>query len=188
MHEYFGGEKVGYLKKYRINFRDLNIGTHNFTFEIEDRFFANFEKSEIQEGQLESRVTLTKEERLITLDIIIEGEVNVMCDRCLEYFMYPIYFKGILYIKTEEEEEAEEDNDEVIKITPNQSFVNLAQYLYESIHLSLPIKRTHPDDENGNSTCNKEMLELLRQHQKEENKETVDPRWEKLKHINVKRN
>lgn len=177
---------MGYLKKYRINFRDLEIGTHNFTFEIEDRFFANFEKSEIQEGKLESKVELTKEERLITLDIVIEGEVNIMCDRCLEYLMYPIHYKGIIYIKPEEE--VQENNDEVIKITPDQSFVNLAQYFYESIHLALPLKRTHPDDENGNSTCNKEMLELIKQHQKGENEETIDPRWEKLKHINVKRN
>ena len=177
---------MGYLKKYRINFRDLEIGTHNFTFEIEDRFFANFEKSEIQEGKVKTWVELTKEERLMTLDIVIQGEVNVMCDRCLDYFMYPIYFKGTLYVKPEEE--AEEDNDEVIKIAPDDSFINLAQYFYESIHLALPLKRTHPDDENGNSTCNSEMLELLKQHQKEANKETIDPRWEKLKHINVKRN
>ncbi|MFP4620140.1 MAG: YceD family protein [Bacteroidales bacterium] len=177
---------MGYLKKYRLNFRDLETGIHNFAFEIEDRFFANFEKSEIQEGKLKARVELTKEERLITLDIFIDGEVNVMCDRCLDYFMYPIHFKGILYIKPEDE--VQEDNEEVIKITPDQSFVNLAQYLYESIHLTLPLKRTHPDDEKGNSTCNSEMLKLLRQYQREEDEETIDPRWEKLKHINVKRN
>lgn len=177
---------MGYLKKYRINFRDLETGIHNFTFEIEDRFFANFEKSEIQEGKVEARVELTKEERLITLDIVIEGEVNIMCDRCLEYFMHPVHFKGVLYVKPEEE--VQEDNDEVIKIAPDDSFVKLAQYFYESVHLALPLKRIHPDDENGQSTCNKEMLELLKQHQKEENKETIDPRWEKLKHINVKRN
>jgi len=177
---------VGYLKKYRINFSDLEIGTHNFTFEIEDRFFANFEKSEVQEGKLESKVELTKEERLITLDIVIEGEVNIMCDRCLEYFMYPIHYKGILYVKPEEE--VQENNDEVIKITPDQSFVNLAQYFYESIHLALPLKRVHPDDEHGNSTCNKEMLDLLRKHQNTDSEETIDPRWEKLKNLNVKRN
>ncbi|KXB08414.1 hypothetical protein AKJ55_01040, partial [candidate division MSBL1 archaeon SCGC-AAA382M17] len=125
---------MGYLKKYRINFRDLEIGTHNFTFEIEDRFFANFEKSEIQEGTLEARVELTKEERLITIGIVIDGEVNIMCDRCLDYFMYPIHFKGILYVKPEEE--VPEDNDEVIKIALDDSFVNLSQYFYESIHLT----------------------------------------------------
>ncbi len=177
---------MGYLKKYRINFRDLDIGVHNFTFEIEDRFFANFEKSEIQQGKIDVRVVLTKEERLITLNIVMEGEVNVMCDRCLDFFMHPLYFQGTLYVRTEEE--VNEENDEVVKVTPDQSFVSLAQYFYESIHLALPLKRTHPDDENGNSTCNREMLDLLKQHQKAENEEAIDPRWEKLKHINVKRN
>jgi uncharacterized metal-binding protein YceD (DUF177 family) len=177
---------VGYLKKYRIKFRELEIGIHHFSFEIEDRFFAQFEKSEIQEGVLEANVELIKEERLITLNVAIKGEVKVVCDRCLEYFMYPIHFDGTLYVKPEEE--VYEDSDEVIKIAPDDSQVNISQYLYESIHLSLPLKRVHPDDENGNSTCNKEMLDLLKQHQKDESEEHIDPRWEKLKNINVKRN
>jgi uncharacterized metal-binding protein YceD (DUF177 family) len=94
---------VAYIKKYTINFRALETGTYHFTFEIEDQFFAYFEKSEIQKGRLSAAVELIKEERLITLNIEISGEVSVLCDRCLEYFMYPLHFSGNLYIKEEEE-------------------------------------------------------------------------------------
>jgi len=177
---------VGYLKKYRLNFRELDLGRHLFQFDIEDRFFSYFEKSDIQEGTLKARVELLKEERLTTLNVTIRGEVKVTCDRCLDHFMHPVNFTGTLYVKPEEEAWDDKDRVDVILVAADEAEVHLAQYFYESIHLSLPIKRVHPDDEEGNSTCDPEMLELLDQHQDE--KKEIDPRWEKLKNINVKRN
>jgi len=177
---------VGYLKKYRINFRELDLGNHPFSFEMDDRFFSFFEKSEIQQGTLTADVELIKEERLTTLYVRIAGEVSVMCDRCLDYFMHPVDFSGTLYVKPEEDEWEEKDKEEVILVAPDESEVDLAQYFYESIHLSLPLKRVHPDDENGNSTCDQKMLKLLEDHQ-QETKQT-DPRWDKLKDLFVKRN
>ena len=177
---------MGYLKKYRIHFRQLDLGRHHFQFDIEDRFFSFFEKSEIQEGTLTAQVELLKEERLTTLNVTIEGEVKVKCDRCLDYFMHPLNFSGTLYLKPEEEAWDDKDRVDVILVAADESEVQLAQYFYESILLSLPLKRVHPDDEEGNSTCDPEMLELLDQHQDEE--QEIDPRWEKLKNIHVKRN
>ncbi|MBS3806012.1 MAG: DUF177 domain-containing protein [Bacteroidales bacterium] len=178
---------MGYLKKYRVNFRELDLGHHRFSFEIDDRFFSWFEKSEIQQGSLTAAVELIKEERLTTLHVKLLGEVSVRCDRCLDYFMHPVEFTGTLYVKPEEDEWEEKGKEEVILVSPDQSEVDLAQYFYESIHLSLPLKRVHPDDENGNSTCDQDMLKLLEAHQREEQNET-DPRWDKLKNLFVKRN
>jgi uncharacterized metal-binding protein YceD (DUF177 family) len=45
----------------------------------------------------------------------------------------------------------------------------------------------HPDDENGNSTCDSEMLNLLdSMQQKEHDENEIDPRWEKLKELKIK--
>jgi uncharacterized metal-binding protein YceD (DUF177 family) len=172
---------VGYLKKYSINFKELELGEHNFEFKIADAFFEHFEKTEIHEGNLDINVQLFKEERLITLNITIEGAVNVMCDRCLDYFKYPINYEGILYLNLRPD--FEEDRVDVINIEEDQGKINLAQHFYENIHLSLPLKRVHPDDENGVSMCNQEMLKLIEKYQKEEDEESIDPRWEKLRDI-----
>lgn len=177
---------MGYLKKYKINYRELDLGQHHFSFDVDDRFFSHFEKTEITEGSLKAEVELVKEERLVTLYIDIQGEVKVMCDRCLDDFMHPVEFEGTLYIKAEEDQWEEKDREEVILVTPDESEVDLSQYFYESIHLALPLKRVHPPDENGNSTCDSEMLRLLEEHQQSDDE--IDPRWEKLKNINVKRN
>jgi len=177
---------VGNLKQYTIEFRELELGEHNFEFKINNAFFEHFEKSEVQEGDLTANVRLLKEKRLITLNIFIEGNVSVMCDRCLEYFDYPIQYEGILYLNLNPD--FEEDRMDMINIKEDQGKINLAQRFYENIHLSLPLKRVHPDDEDGNPTCNQEMLKLLEKYKQGEDDDSIDPRWEKLKNIFVKRN
>ena len=44
------------------------------------------------------------------------------------------------------------------------------------------MQHIHPDDANGNSTCDPEMLRLLKQHQEAEpeGEQPIDPRWSKL--------
>jgi uncharacterized metal-binding protein YceD (DUF177 family) len=177
---------VGYLKKYKLRFKELDIGEHQFDYDIDHLFFAEFEKTEIEEGTLKADVNLLKEERMITLRINIKGDVQIMCDRCLEYFAFPIDFEGKIYIKPQSE--VEEEKLDTIGVEEDETEINLAQYFYESIHLMLPLKRVHPDDENGNSTCNEEMLELIEKYKKGEDEDSIDPRWEKLKNLFVERN
>ncbi len=174
------------MKKYKIRFKELELGEYNFDFGIDKLFFDEFEKSEIKEGKLTAIVNLLKEERNITLDISIDGVVNIICDRCLEYFEFPVHFTGKLYIKPNTD--IKEEKDFIIGIEEDDTEINLSQYFYESIHLSLPLKRVHPDDKDGNSTCDAEMLKLLEKHKKDQDSESIDPRWEKLKNLNVERN
>jgi len=174
---------VDYLSKYKINHKELELGNYQYQFSIDDKFFESFEKSEIQSGELEAKVDLTKESRVITLDISIQGTVKVQCDRCLDFFDFKIDYNGKLYVK----HEGTADSEDVIIVLSDEPDINLAQYFYESIHLTLPLKRIHPDDEDGNSTCNQDMLDLLEQY-KQEDKDKTDPRWDKLKNLFVKRN
>ncbi|MFP4041969.1 MAG: YceD family protein [Bacteroidales bacterium] len=177
---------MGYLKKYTVRFRELDPGEHWFNFEINNQFFSEFEKSEINEGNLNAEIKLLKEERVITLDIAIKGNVMIMCDRCLDYFAFPVNFEGRLYIK--QKHEAEKNRTDIFGVTEDETEINLSQYFYESIHLSLPLKRVHPDDEDGNSTCDESMLELLKKYSKSEEDDNIDPRWNDLKNLFVERN
>jgi len=60
--------------------------------------------------------------------------------------------------------------------------LDLQQHFYEYIHLALPIKRVHPDDQSGNSTCDPVMLKKLKELIVEEKYEN-DPRWDELKRL-----
>ena len=48
--------------------------------------------------------------------------------------------------------------------------------------LALPIKRVHPDDKNGKSTCDPVMLKKLEELIIDEETDT-DPRWDELKKL-----
>jgi uncharacterized metal-binding protein YceD (DUF177 family) len=60
--------------------------------------------------------------------------------------------------------------------------IDIKQHLYEFIHLALPIKRVHPDDASGNSTCDPVMLEKLHEMSIEDEK-INDSRWDDLKKL-----
>jgi len=170
---------VNVLSKYEIAFFGLKDGKHEFDFEITKEFFECFAKSEIEEGNLEVKVILNKKPRLLELNIGIDGDVQVMCDRCLEIFDMPLKYRGDLYVKFGES--YEEIDEKVIVLKENAHQLNLSQFLYEYIHLSIPYRRVHPGDENGSSTCNIDMLSQIQEHSFEEEKhEDIDPRWKGL--------
>ena len=69
-------------------------------------------------------------------------------------------------------------------VSPDEDQIDIRHYVYESIMLSLPVQRVHPDNEKGRTQCNKEMLKLLKQHSNKKDKNEIDPRWEALKKFN----
>ncbi len=179
MHDIFRGGIVNVLSKYEIAFFGLKEGKHDFDFEIDREFFECFEKSEIESGKLKVKVVLNKKLRLLELNVGIEGYVQLICDRCLEAFDMPLQYRGDLYVKFGES--YEEIDEKLIVLKENAHHLNLSQLLYEYIHLSIPYRRVHPDDEKGNSTCNIEMLNQIREYSVEEEKqEDTDPRWKGL--------
>lgn len=150
-----------------IPFKGLDLGRHSFEFEIDDRFFSMFENAVVQKGKAFIQVDLVKLNNLMECDIAIDGEVAVECDRCLDEFYIPITYQGKLLVSTskqatDEYEQNEEEDVDIMLIHPSTDELDLSQYCYESIGLSLPLQKVHPNDANGNSTCNKDMLERLK--------------------------
>jgi uncharacterized protein len=174
------------LNTYSIHFKGLKVGKHTFNFEVDNKFFETFEEGEIKQGALHVEVKLNKQSQMLDLAISINGTVEVICDRCLENLDLPISFNGALYVKFGEEKS--EEGDEIIILTNDDSEINLAQYIYESICLSLPFQRYH-GMKGTKSKCNKEMISklksLLVNDSKKEESEETDPRWSKLKDIKL---
>lgn len=176
-----------YLSKYDIAFKGLKEGKHQFEFEIDDKFFEKFENSEVTKGELLGNVEINKQSTLMILEMAVEGTVELLCDRCLENYGQAVNNQSKMYIKFGAE--AEDLNDDVLVLPLEENQINVAQYLYELIILGLPIKHVHPDDENGDSTCNPEMLDKLNEYlveevdDDEETDEPIDERWSELKKL-----
>ena len=169
-----------YLKQYCIPITELKQEVYSFDFNVDEKFFEQFENSEIKKGSAVVNIVLTKNSQNIILNFNIKGSVNVMCDRCLDYFDLPIKINEKLFFVFSNEHKSSAHDFIILNLNENE--INVAQYIYEFIILNLPIKKIHPNDEFGNNACNKEMLEKLNSYTKKKETE-IDPRWNKLKNL-----
>lgn len=168
------------LKEFIIPFVGLELGNHRFDFEVDDKFFEQFEYSQIHSAKLKVTVSLEKQERMLIFGTEISGEVDAVCDRCGDSFMLPVDGSEQLIVKFGEQ--YTEESDDVVVIPATDYKFDLAPFIYEYSHLMLPARILHPDDENGNSTCDPEVLKRLSDMAPHD---TVDPRWEALKNLHT---
>ena len=138
-------------KQYTIAYKGLKNSTYDFDFEVDDALFAAYESKEIFGGNCQVKVEMLKNERQLDFDFEIFGEVTCECDRCLDYCQIPIDYQGHLIVRLSEEEG--EYDGEVMWLNPAETEIDLTQYIYESIVLSLPYQRVHPEGE-----CNPDMM------------------------------
>ena len=175
---------MNWLSQYTIKFSGLSEGMHLFDFSADKRFFAEFEGSDIDEGNVIIQVELEKRSTYLRLNFHISGDVELVCDRCLEKYMQPVQSHYPMLVKFSDNEM--DDTDEVLYLHHSDHLVSVEKLIYEFIVLSIPIRRVHPDDEEGNSLCDPDMLKKIDEFKVtgvENGKDIVDPRWNDLKQI-----
>lgn len=166
---------MDYFNNFVIPFQGLKVGVHRFDFKADDKFFEQFKSAEILKGDVQVVIEMTKQERMLILDFVFNGWVEVSCDRCLDVFKHPVDGNERLIFKFGDD--WQELSNEVIMIPEMEHQLNVNQYIYEFILLLLPMQRIHPEDQDGVSTCDVAMLERLDNH---EEIEGIDPRWDAL--------
>ncbi len=173
-------------QRYTIAYKGLGPGTHRFDFHAGSDLFTSHEGSGIKEGDVDVEVDLEKSGSMLRLDVRMEGAVVVPCDRCLEDCMLPVDYRGRLTVKFSAEEHPFEGD--ILWVNPVDALLDLEQYVYESIVLSLPYRKVHPEDVHGAPLCNPSMLERFQIVSEEEFEKLTaekrveeDPRWGKLK-------
>jgi len=158
----------------------LKEGHHTIDFEIDKKFFEQFEESEVKEGSLIANVEIDKRSTHLDMIIRISGSVRISCDRCLEPFQQSIQSENRLLVKFGKS--IDDIDPDIISVPADEHEMDLQQHIYEFIMLALPIKRVHPADKNGNSACDPVMLKKLEELIIEEEK-VNDPRWDELKKL-----
>ncbi|CAH8286574.1 uncharacterized metal-binding protein YceD (DUF177 family) [Mariniflexile fucanivorans] len=172
------------LKEFTIPFVGLKIGKHQFEYKIEQTFFEYFEYEEFNDVNVDVNLILDKKSTLLELNFKISGFVNVNCDVTNEPYNQTIENEFDLVVKFGDEYNDEFDD---ILIVPHGTYeVNVQQYIYELIVLSVPIKRIHPGVEDG--TLDSEILKKLEElspklKEEKETEEDIDPRWNTLKKL-----
>ena len=167
------------LESFKIDIFNLQKDTYHFNFTFDSHFFQAFAYDLIENGKGTCQIELVPSETMILFCFRVNGIVELVCDRSLELFDYPINFeKKIIYKYGSEKKELSED---VYLIPRNEKSIKFATFLHEFILLEIPMKRLHP--KFANSLDNKE--ELFYSSRGEEASDTFsDPRWKILEQLN----
>ena len=165
---------------YTILLSGLKEGHHTIDLEIDKEFFEEIEESEVKEGSLIANIEMDKRSSHLDLVISISGSVRISCDRCLELFSQPVRSENRLLVKFGKS--IEDIDPDILSVAVDEHELDLQQQLYEFIMLALPIKRVHPVNKKGKSTCDPVMLKKLEELIIEVEKEN-DPRWDELKKL-----
>ncbi|MBS1682765.1 MAG: DUF177 domain-containing protein [Bacteroidetes bacterium] len=161
---------------YSVNILGLSKSVHPFDFKLSEEFFKKYGQEVITGGTFAAHVNLDKRETFIEADFEIKGHANLVCDRSLEEFEFPLSIRKQVVFKYGEE--AQEVSEEIYIIPSHQDKLELGQLMYEFIALEIPMKKLHPrfrNDENSDT--------LVYSSANNSEEKPIDPRWEVLKKL-----
>ncbi len=172
------------LAAYTIPFVGLKLGKHQFEYDIDNEFFEHFEYDELNSSNVKIDLLLEKKTTMMELTFKASGSVNVNCDITNEPYDQPI--DGSLFLVIKFGEEFNDENEDLLILPHGEYEVNVQQYIYELIVLSIPLKRVHPGVEDG--TLDSEVLDKLEElsinnNENKNDEDEIDPRWDKLKNL-----
>jgi len=170
--------------EFLIPFIGLKLGKHQFEYQINETFFDAFDFEDFEKADIKVNVTLEKKSTMLELAFKHVGTVYVPCDLTGEMFNLPI--KGKIKLVVQFGEEFNNDNEELLILPHGEHQIDIKQYVYEMIVLSVPLKKTHPGIKDG--TLQSAALDKLKQLEVKEHKEVkkeedTDPRWDQLKKL-----
>ena len=177
---------MGRFDNYYIELKGRKSDTLEFSFELDNKFFADIEGEEFQRGAVKAHVVVKKSGDVFNFSFELAGSVIVPCDRCLDDLEIDVETSNTLKIKLGEEYA---DDGDIVVVPETDGGVNIAWYLYEFIALALPMKRVHMPGK-----CNNEMPGKLKKHsygaaydesEDEGDEKEVDPRWAALKGLQI---
>lgn len=174
--------------EFLIPFVGLKLGKHQFEYQINKEFFEDYDYDEFESCDIKVNLVLEKKSTMLELHFKHKGTIHVPCDLTSEMFDFPI--KGKIKLIVQFGEVFNDDNEELLILPFGEHQVDVKQYIYEMIALSIPLKKIHPGIKDG--TLKSEALDKLNElkvNSKEQKKtdskeeETTDPRWDQLKKL-----
>lgn len=152
-------------REYEIAWQGLKPGVHVYEYELNDRFFEEREETTEEFKDLDVQVTLKfdKKTNFFMCHFDVDGSATVPCDRCGEDFKIRLWDEFELLIKlTGDEDAIEHDEDADVAFIPHsETVLDISDWLYEFVLLSIPLQKVHPDKANGEPSCDPEALKLL---------------------------
>ncbi len=173
------------LNEFLIPFVGLKLGKHQFEYQINKAFFDEFDYDDFESANITASVVLEKKTTFMELTVKHKGTIFVPCDLTNE--MFDLSIKGKINVVVQFGDEFNNDNEALLILPHGEFQLDVSQFIYENIVLSIPIKRVHPGIKDG--TLQSEALNKLNELKvekktiKQAEQQNIDPRWDKLKQL-----
>ena len=174
---------MSHRREFEIAFVGLKPGIHEYSYEINDRFFEAFQEQDFTQCKAHVKLTLDKKSSFILLKFEIGGSLNVVCDRCSNDLPLELWDEFNITVKMVEEPELmndQEDDPDVYYIGRNESHLDVANWIYEFINLTIPMQKTCDFEKMDGPYCNKAALDVLKKLEAKKEEETSNPIWKGL--------
>jgi len=170
------------LERFKIDLKGLTEEVTTFEFELGKDYFNALDETEVENGALHVSLSIRKASGFFELQFHTVGTVDIPCDRCLDLMEQPIETDNRLVAKFGS---TNSEDDETVIVDEDEGILDTSWYIYEFIALAIPIQHVH-----ATGKCNPAMTKALEELSAdrsgdEESSQTIDPRWEKLKNLNI---
>lgn len=165
-----------------INIISLKEKQHTFQFQIDDAFFAAYQSDIVQKGKLGVEVLLDKSSSMIQVNLMVTGTIELVCDRSLDVFDYPVEVSKRVIFKFGDQHE--ELSDEITVIPYGEESLDLGPMVYDFVVLEVPMKKLHPRFAEESPTEHDKLIYTAETAPKPAaDEDKGDPRWEALRKL-----
>ena len=171
------------LECLKVDLKGMKDDETSLVFNLDESYFSALDQAEVKKGSLHVSVSIRKASGFFEILIHEAGTVIIPCDRCLDDMEQPVETDVRLTVRLGDENS--EDGDTIV-VAEDEGILDLTWIIYESVALAIPIRHVHAPGK-----CNTAMTEVLEElsadrSSDEESDHAIDPRWEKLKKLNIK--
>lgn len=173
---------MSHRREFEIAFVGLKPGIHEFNYEINDKFFEPFQHQDFKNCKSNVKLILDKKSSFMLLKFEIGGSLEVVCDRCNNDLPLQLFDEFNMTVKMVEEPDImnkEELDPDVYYIGRGDSHIDVANWIYEFINLSIPMHKTCDFENMDGPNCNHAALEMLKKLDTNK-EESSNPIWKDL--------
>ena len=148
---------MGKFSQYKVQLANIADGSHEYDFVCDTEFFREMENPDVSDADIKVHLDLVKKHEAYDLTFHCKGTMKIPCDRCLDPMTHDV--DAEYHIKVKYGDRYDDESDDLLVIPWNETSLNVAEMLYDTIMLTIPLRHVHPAGE-----CNPEMASVLNRH------------------------
>ena len=156
---------MNYRRTFDIAFVGLKPGIHEYEYNVADKFFTEYGEQDFKNCTAQIKLNLEKQNGFMLLRFEVGGKLELSCDRCGNHLPLDLWDEFRIMVKMVDDADVmnnQEEDPDVYYISRGESHINVSDWIYEFINLSIPMQRMCDEEEIGGPYCNKEVLAMLK--------------------------